>query len=312
MTRLAHVARTLLAGLLLVGAPALARAPATPPPPKPVTPTMWEVSDSDTRIVVFGTVHLLPAGVQWLKPPIVQRLDAADELVLETVIPADPRALAGDFLRLGRGSGLPPLVERVAPADRPKLDQAIATLKPGPLDAFDTWYAALMLSNLQTARLGLDPRRGVEAVLTARAELLGKKVSGLETPDEQLRLFDAAPEAEQRKFLSQTLADLSTMRADLDTTVADWLAGRKDELARRINEDMSDTPALSKLLLDDRNARWAAWIAERMKRPGTVFLAVGAGHLAGPNSLIERLPAYGLTPVPVVEALPVPSKRQRR
>ncbi|RZL56533.1 MAG: TraB/GumN family protein, partial [Sphingomonas sp.] len=44
----------------------------------------------------------------------------------------------------------------------------------------------------------------------------------------------------------------------------------------------------------DRNARWATWIKQRMARPGTVFIAVGAGHLAGPESVQAQLAKLGV------------------
>ncbi len=62
-----------------------------------------------------------------------------------------------------------------------------------------------------------------------------------------------------------------------------------------MNESMDETPELAKILLWDRNARWADQIKSRMDRPGTIFLAVGAGHLAGEKSLQDYLAARGLT-----------------
>jgi uncharacterized protein YbaP (TraB family) len=43
-----------------------------------------------------------------------------------------------------------------------------------------------------------------------------------------------------------------------------------------------------------RNARWASWIANRLKTPGTVFVAVGAGHLSGPDSVQSQLASLGV------------------
>jgi uncharacterized protein len=55
-----------------------------------------------------------------------------------------------------------------------------------------------------------------------------------------------------------------------------------------------DALKLTEPLLTRRNANWAAWINQRMAKPGTVFMAVGAGHLAGPVSVQQLLTAYGL------------------
>ena len=58
-------------------------------------------------------------------------------------------------------------------------------------------------------------------------------------------------------------------------------------------------PEIKKVLLTDRNQRWAGWIAKRMEQPGTVFLAVGAGHLAGKESVQAMLKANHLEAVRV-------------
>ena len=55
-----------------------------------------------------------------------------------------------------------------------------------------------------------------------------------------------------------------------------------------MNRSLTD-PALAKALLYDRNANWAECIDERLDTPGTVFIAVGAGHLAGEKSVQDYL-----------------------
>ena len=65
------------------------------------------------------------------------------------------------------------------------------------------------------------------------------------------------------------------------------------ETAVLLNQDLED-PMLHKRLLTDRNARWAKWIDGRLKQPGTVFVAVGAGHLAGKDSVQRQLRKLGI------------------
>ena len=62
-----------------------------------------------------------------------------------------------------------------------------------------------------------------------------------------------------------------------------WKQGDADRLAQLMNEE-DDAPELMELLLYNRNRAWAEWIKARLNRPGTVFMAVGAGHLAGAGS----------------------------
>src|SRR3546814_7998554 len=70
----------------------------------------------------------------------------------------------------------------------------------------------------------------------------------------------------------------------LDKMVVLWAKGDPDGLAIAMNESLAATPELAKTLLWDRNARWADQLKARMDQPGTGFVAVGAGHLAGERS----------------------------
>jgi hypothetical protein len=292
--------------LLGIGSPAVAQRES----PKAASPALWVIRDSDTTIYLFGTVHALPRGLPWFRRHVVEALDGADQLVLEALVPADPLGTMGLTIRMGRATLPRPVLDRVPSDRRAELQAAIDRLKPGDLSGFDTWYIALVLANLQTLANGFDPATGVEAVLTERARMRGVPITGLETPEQQLGLFKALPEADQQQFLLSTLGELSSSKADLDATIADWMAGRKDEIAERLNRDFESSPMLKQMLLGDRNARWAAWIAERMKSPGKVFVAVGAGHLAGKGSLIDDLKRYGLEAERVTE--PQPPARSRR
>ena len=89
----------------------------------------------------------------------------------------------------------------------------------------------------------------------------------------------------QLKFLVSTIDDYPRMAGQLEAMVTNWSAGEPEKLGKVMNEELADTPEIAKVLLADRNARWAEWIAQCMQKPGTVFVAVGAGHLAGPDSV---------------------------
>lgn len=305
--------RPLLAALLLALLPAGAAAATARQQEAPATPALWVVRDADTTIHIFGTVHALPRGTGWFRPHVADALDEADLLVLETVLPTDPAAMMGLTLRMARRPTPEPLAARIPEASRPALAAALTRLNPGPLDQFKTWYVALTLANLQSAANGLDPALGVEAVLTERARMRKIPVEGLETVEQQLAYFDVLSEADQRLFLVATLDGLAGSEAEARAMVEDWLAGRTDRLAERVNRDFEGSPMLRQMLLGDRDQRWAAWIAERMARPGRVFVAVGAGHLAGPGNVLELLQRrYGLAPERVIPSAPAPARSPRR
>ncbi|MFZ4690240.1 MAG: TraB/GumN family protein [Polymorphobacter sp.] len=264
--------------------------------PALAAPGLWVVRDADTEISIFGTVHALPKGEQWQSPALLARLDAADTLVLEAIIPADPFELAPLVAQIGTRPGLKPLSERVAKDKAPRLFAAAAlTRLPLPaLDRMESWLAAITLGEAALSSLGISATSGVEPALEKRARAANKAVIGLETPEQQLRYLDNLPDADQTAMLEATLDDLAAAREQTDAVIALWRAGDVDTIARDFAQEADASPLLMKVLITDRNARWADWIAGVMKRPGKVFVAVGSAHLGGPEGLLALLKARGL------------------
>ena len=267
--------------------------------PSLAAPAAWVVRDADTEITLFGTIHALPKGVDWLSPAVAARLDAADTLVLEAVMPDDPAALAPIINRIGMPPGVRPLAERVTAATLPKLTAAAVTagVPMTALDRMESWLVAMTLSNAALMAVGVDAASGVEPALTARAKARNMAVVGLETPEQQLGFFDGLPQADQSAMLLATIDEVGSARRDFDTLVALWRKGDVEAIAREFDAETRATPLLRQRLLVARNERWADWIAGVMRRPGKLFIAVGTGHIGGADGLLAMLKARQLTPV---------------
>ncbi|MBN8815409.1 MAG: TraB/GumN family protein [Sphingomonas sp.] len=299
--------RKLLLALGLIAAGAAyaqtaAPAPTSPAPqPSPAAtadadPALWVVKDRDTTIYLFGTVHLLKPGLSWFDEAVKKAFDSSDELVLEMVQP-DPAAMQALVMTKGFTASGPTLPERLPAEDRPIYLKALADLGlPSALfDRAQPWLVATNLSLIPLMKLGYDAASGPESVLTAAATSSKKPITGLETPDQQIGYLAGLSEPTQVAFLESTLKDLPKTGETMDKMVGAWSRGDPATLGELMNDGVKDTPELAKTLLYDRNARWAQWIKARMAKPGTVFIAVGAGHLAGQRSVIEQLKALKLT-----------------
>jgi uncharacterized protein len=263
---------------------------------KPVRPALWKVSDADTTIYLFGTIHLLPKDLAWQSPKIAAAIKRSQGLVLETVMDKDPQKTGAIMAKLGMSPGLPPLLDRV-PADKRAALQAVVTKSGVPLavlDRFESWAAALTLASAGMRDLPVSPEYGAEATLSRAFTTASKPVIGLETPAQQLGYFDSLPEAAQRKFLVSIAEDDSNAKAEFDAMIAAWGSGDVKKIALTFDDELKLSPELTEVLLKQRNRNWAAWIGERMRKPGTVFLAVGAGHLAGSGAVTELLAARGM------------------
>jgi uncharacterized protein len=285
MTRILPAA---FAAVALVACTGAAKAPAKQPPAKPA---LWKVTDPDTTVYLFGTIHLLPKGLNWTGPKLDAAMQASQTLVLETVID-DPAKLSATLARLDSSPNLPPILDRVRPEKRDALRAAIdrSGLSMTALDRMETWAATLGIASAALRKADLSHEAGAEQALTRSFRAAGKPVAGLETPEQQLGFFDALPEAAQRKFLEGVATSEADMQREFDAMIAAWRRGDVRQIAVTFDDEMRQSPELAATLLYQRNANWAAWIAERMKQPGTVFVAVGAGHLAG-RGAVEQLVA---------------------
>jgi len=254
---------------------------------RPADPALWVVKDADTTIYLFGTVHVLKPGLSWFDSAVKTAFDKSDTLVLELVEP-DPATMQGLLVKMALApAGSKPIAEQLPADKRDAYLKAMADIgvPPAAFDALQPWVAGITLSVAGLPKLGYDPNSGAEKVLTAAAKDSAKPVIGLETAEQQLGYFAQMPNPLQIAFLASAVEDYPKLGSELGKMIDQWAAGDPEALGATMNEGMRDTPELAKILLADRNARWAKWIEERLQKPGTVFLAVGAGHLAGADSV---------------------------
>jgi uncharacterized protein YbaP (TraB family) len=277
------------AALLAFASPAAARVPQA-------KPALWEVSDADTTVYLFGTIHLLPTGYQWRTPRFDQALTSSNELVVETIVDLQhPDEILAAKRDLGYSAGLPPIEKRVPPAKVPRLRSMIA--KTGVPEQYftsmETWLAAFELLGVQFQEMGLKGEQGPEQTLRQEFQAAHKPIGQLETNAEQLGYFDRLPEKAQRLLLEGAIEQPKGMDGDFSKMLASWSRGDVKAIAYSFNRDLSGSPELMSSLLNQRNANWTRWIEQRLTKPGRVFVAVGAGHLAGPSSVLSLLQRDG-------------------
>lgn len=260
-------------------------------------PALWEVSDPDTTIYLFGTIHLLPENYSWQTREIDRAIARSDTLFVETLIDTkNPQALAGELARLGFSPGQPPIANRIHPQKRPLLEAAIqkSGIPRHVFDSMETWAAAFTLLGTQFKELGLHGQHGVEQTLREAFAAAGKPVGQLETNSEQLGFFDTLPQSAQRALLEGAIESPQKMSGEFSEMLGSWASGDVDAIAETFNRGLAESPELREALLRRRNASWSHWIERRLAMPGRTFVAVGAGHLAGNDSVQAFLQSRGL------------------
>jgi len=249
-----------------------------------VHPALWVVKDADTTIYLFGTFHALDGTTNWFKSDVKTAFDRSNELILETLVPELPKKNAMN--------ASPP--QQVAAAGKPrfaKRDRAVARIAQVPPPA-SLLASTQIVMNASNAR-GMSSAQGADAILREAAENRGETVAGLESFQFQLNMFSSlpAPETPAPTSDSRTMQKISIALAQLQDA---WNRGDIGAFDPMLAQMRAQSPLSYDTMFVQRNAHWAHWIAERLQQPGVIFVAVGAGHLTGPDSVQNQLAAQGV------------------
>lgn len=261
-------------------------------------PALWVVSDEDSTIYLFGTIHLLRPETQWRTPSLDAALAEASTLWLELADVGDQAAAMPLIQQYGLNLQGPPLSSLLTDEENAQLAAAAAALgvSPQDMDVTQPWLAGLQVSLAAIAKAGYDPASGVDMRLKASADEAGTPVRGLETMEQQFRFFHDLPQEIQLQFLRQSLATWEEADTLVDQMVDLWAAGDVKGFETLIVEDMKrEWGMLYDVLLTQRNADWADQIQTMLEGSGATFIAVGAAHLAGDDSVQSMLQDRGVT-----------------
>jgi uncharacterized protein YbaP (TraB family) len=273
-----------LAAALAVSAPALAQ------------PPMWTVKGPKGVVVLFGSVHLLPPGLDWRPRALEDALNKASDIWFELPITQDTDNEAS-ALSLKRGQ-LPAgasLSDMLTPYDVAKLQRAAVKVHcvPETLLRMQPWLAEVTLSVAEDALSGANAFNGVEEQVQAVAPIETPRRS-FETAREQIGFLAGAAEKDQVASLVWTLHEIDDDPATYERVVREWmdqdLAGIEHDAIAPLR---TASPGLYQRLIVERNRRWAAMLRRRLKAPGLAVVVVGVGHLVGPDGLPSLLRAEG-------------------
>jgi uncharacterized protein YbaP (TraB family) len=248
-------------------------APAAAAPTLPdARPAIWVVNDADTVIYLFGTFHALDGKTDWFNDEVRTAFAASDELVLETVVPGGAQDVSAKL--------------RAMPAER------VPNLAVTPTASF---LASTRLAISAGRERGMKVDNGADMVLRRAAEASGKRIEGLESFTYQLGMFGRMPEQPMRAGNpvpdANAMENLAIVMGQMQSA---WNRGDSEIFTTMLDQMRVNSPQSYNVMFTQRNTNWANWIANRLQRPGTLFVAVGTGHLAGPDSVQAKLALLGV------------------
>ena len=260
-------------------------------------PAMWLAEDDDSKVYLFGSIHVLPEGVRWYTPLIASAFENAEELVIESR--ADDSAGDTAISEYIETRALLPhgqtLEELLSPADYARLQELVGVLglEEYQVSRMQPWLLRIVLTNEIFERSGMQRTLGVDNLFEESALRNAMKVSSLETPQEAMMTLAEYPLEVQVRQLSESLNSTAgeSENDDFNGLLVSWAMGDIDRNARLIAASMS--PLTYRNVVVNRNRKWLPRLERYLLKPQQTMVVVGNAHLVGKGNLIDMLRKRG-------------------
>lgn len=262
-------------------------------------PALWTVSDEDTTVHLFGTVHILKPETEWRTAELDAALAAADAIYFEADVSS--QQAQAEMVRVVSQRGVftdgTKLSDLLDEEEKRELAEAaeIVGVPISAMEPMQPWFATVQLSALALQAQGYDPMSGVEMILTGLANERGLEQRFFETAEEQINFFADMDRDAQVDFLIASAIQIEEDPELLDELVVEWAEGDIDDLSALVTApDAMGSQEVYDVLIVQRNANWTREIRSLMENEaGTFLIAVGAAHLAGEDSVVAMLRTEG-------------------
>lgn len=258
---------------------------------------LWKVESDDHRTsYLFGTIHVIPQSEFELKNKASSALRSAEILALEIDM-SDP-SMQMKMMQMSSMKDGTTLDELLDADSYRKLDTMLQQ-SIGASIAFMNGMKPFVLSSMLIGRLIEGQPASFEGVLVQEAKRAEMPIMGLETLEDQMAIFDRIPYASQAEDLKEMINEEEKMKKMYAEMIRMYRAEELEALHAMIVKEIGDESQTDELL-DARNKKWIT-IIDKTSLEKSVFYAVGAGHLAGKNGVINLLRQEGFSVTPVME-----------
>jgi uncharacterized protein YbaP (TraB family) len=259
---------------------------------------LWEIKGPGVKhgSYLFGTMHLIEKEYFLFPKSLEKHVQKADVLVME--LPGMPSQFdAMNLLKLKQGSFF----------DFFTTEQS---------DSILVWAKEALKLSEEAFRKTMSPMKPFVAIqLATQMQFMGKtasyelkfeeiateskvEIKGLETLEEQLSFFDNLTKEQQAEMVMEGIREMEKSIEFSKKVQQVYARQNVDSLYIMLHENGGIVTSEEKLFIDDRNKKWIPQIRESLASK-RIFIAVGAGHLGGPNGLIRLLEKEGYTLSPV-------------
>jgi len=262
-------------------------------------PAMWKITDHDSTLYLFGTVHLMQPDINWQRRDMQAAFDNVGTVFFET--PDDEKS-ALQVSILQRQYGVYAEGERLSDhLDGINLNRLTAAaynaeIPLARLESFKPWLAADILTVAGADIAGLRYANSADAQMRTKAEQANKSIRALDTVETYFEAVAKQPSWVQMQAFEGTIKNFNTLVRDTKTVNAAWLIGNTELLETELlTPAAASSPELYAALFTQRNKKWAKTLDEFMKGDTNAMVVVGIGHLLGEGGLPTQFEDLGYT-----------------
>ena len=192
------------------------------------------------------------------------------------------------------------LVSQIDPGSVGIIKEMMNVLKP--IVVVNSITSILMKENIESNEF--DIYQTMDFIISSRAVSEGKKLVGLETPEEQLEMLYNTPISRQIETLLELIRNIdeTTEMSNRLTSLMEkaYTENNFRELEEFVLSNLVEFESINyNIMLTDRNTRWLDRL-EKILEEDNIMIAVGAAHLMGKDGLIERLRSLGYVVSPIL------------
>lgn len=261
---------------------------------------LWRINDDDSVLYLFGTLHVLPENKNWVTPLIRTAMAQTPVTIFEIAPEAagdetEMMRLLGEYGLNANGAQMADLVGEARWARFARIARGIG-IDPAAMQTYRPWLALVVLTASALENAGYQSEFGAEKVIQTAAEQEEDSLQGLESLRDQISALASLDDQTMLEHFDSSLDEIENIKPITDNLMRAWCTGDADLIYQLAVQDLAKTaPAAYKALFLNRNRAWTVQIEQMLNGSGSHFIAVGAGHLVGPDSIINMLQDDQLT-----------------
>ena len=255
---------------------------------------LWEISGNGLQkpSYLFGTYHY--AGKDFIDTMKVlnTKLNQADIIVGELIIDSTLTSKLVPFMIMMDNS----LDKLLSPTEYQKVADYLKKVSGQDLKTFNIMKPVMVQLNIlrfTAPKSTITPTNpALDQYLQDYGKANHKTVVGLETAEDQGVILFGSSLERQKELLLKSIGDEKKNKKESQKLYEDYIAQDLSSLEKTFTKLADYTQEEFEAIIKNRNAKWIAQLPNLMQN-GSLFIAVGAGHLVGEDGLIEQLKAKG-------------------